>query len=98
MLATVAHWFGPSKRGLIFGIWNAHLNVGNIAGAAVAGHFVDTDWGLSFIVPGIIIACTGILVFLFLIPSKCSIDTVENYQSFDSTGAEPQAVCAVFCT
>jgi len=70
VLGTVGHWFGPSKRGLIFGIWNAHTNVGNIAGAAVAGVFVDYDWGLSFIVPGIIIASVGLFVFLVLVPRE----------------------------
>lgn len=66
----MANWFGASKRGMIFGIWNSHIYVGNIAGAAIGGLYVETAWGLSFIVPGLIIAGTGILVFLFLVTSK----------------------------
>ena len=32
-----------------------------------SGAFVDTDWGLSFVVPGLIIIGFGIIVWLFLI-------------------------------
>lgn len=70
-VACVAHWFPPkSSRGLIFGVWNSHTNLGNILGAAIAGLFVEVNWGLSFIVPGIIIASAGFLLFLFLTPCK----------------------------
>ena len=34
----------------------------------ILGAFVDTDWGLSFIVPGIIIIVFGIIMWLFLVP------------------------------
>jgi len=70
-VACVAHWFPPkSSRGLIFGVWNSHTNLGNILGAAIAGAFVETNWGLSFMVPGIIIAVTGFLLFIFLAPCE----------------------------
>jgi len=52
------------------GVWNSHTSVGNILGALVAGAFVEYNWGMSFIVPGIIIAVMGVLVFLFLVPRK----------------------------
>ncbi|RWS10522.1 Sugar phosphate exchanger 2-like protein, partial [Dinothrombium tinctorium] len=69
VVAAVGHWFGPhSSRGFIFGIWNSHTSAGNILGAYVAGAFVEYNWGLSFIVPGVIIAATGFLIFLFLVP------------------------------
>ncbi|RUS73793.1 hypothetical protein EGW08_018452, partial [Elysia chlorotica] len=60
------------RRGLIMGIWNAHTSVGNMLGSVIAGAFVETNWGLSFIVPGIIIGAMGILVFLFLVPRELS--------------------------
>lgn len=73
VVTCVGHWFGPrSSRGLIFGIWNSHTNVGNILGAVIAGVFVEYNWGLSFIVPGIIIAVIGFLLFLFLAPCEFS--------------------------
>ena len=34
----------------------------------ILGAFVDTDWGLSFVVPGIIIIVFGIIMWLFLVP------------------------------
>lgn len=55
------------RRGLIMGLWNSHTSVGNILGSLIAGYWVSSNWGLSFIVPGIIIAVMGVVCFLFLI-------------------------------
>lgn len=52
------------------GIWNSHTSVGNILGSLIAGYWVSTCWGLSFIVPGAIVAAMGIVCFLFLIERK----------------------------
>lgn len=49
------------------GIWNSHTAVGNILGSLIAGVFVSSAWGLSFIVPGIIIGAMGIICFFFLV-------------------------------
>lgn len=49
------------------GIWNSHTSVGNILGSLIAGVWVSSAWGLSFIVPGIIIATVGIICFFFLV-------------------------------
>lgn len=70
VVACVGNWFNKSSRGVIFGLWNSHTNVGNILGAVIAGAFVDYNWGLSFIVPGVIIGVVGFLNFLFLTPCK----------------------------
>uniref|UniRef100_A0A8C4SN32 Glucose-6-phosphate exchanger SLC37A2 n=1 Tax=Erpetoichthys calabaricus TaxID=27687 RepID=A0A8C4SN32_ERPCA len=67
VVACVGNWFGKGKRGLIMGIWNSHTSVGNILGSLIAGVFVSTAWGLSFIVPGIIIAIMGVVCFFFLV-------------------------------
>lgn len=53
------------------GLWNSHTSVGNILGSLIAGYWVSTCWGLSFVVPGIIIFIMGIVCFLFLIERKC---------------------------
>lgn len=58
------------RRGLIMGIWNSHTSVGNILGSLIAGYWVSTCWGLSFIVPGAIVGAMGIVCFLFLIERK----------------------------
>lgn len=52
------------------GVWNSHTSVGNILGSLIAGVYVSSDWGMSFIVPGLIIASTGILCFFFLVESQ----------------------------
>lgn len=71
VVATVGNWFGTrSNRGFIFGIWNSHTSLGNIFGALVAGAFLEYNWGLSFIVPGLIVASVGLILYLFLVPCK----------------------------
>uniref|UniRef100_A0A8C2E858 Glucose-6-phosphate exchanger SLC37A2 n=1 Tax=Cyprinus carpio TaxID=7962 RepID=A0A8C2E858_CYPCA len=70
VVACVGNWFGKGKRGFIMGIWNSHTSVGNILGSLIAGVYVSSSWGLSFIVPGIIIASAGVICFLFLVESK----------------------------
>uniref|UniRef100_A0A671UH18 Glucose-6-phosphate exchanger SLC37A2 n=1 Tax=Sparus aurata TaxID=8175 RepID=A0A671UH18_SPAAU len=67
VVACVGNWFGKGKRGFIMGVWNSHTSVGNILGSLIAGVYVSSAWGMSFIVPGLIIASTGILCFFFLV-------------------------------
>uniref|UniRef100_A0A3B4T9K0 Glucose-6-phosphate exchanger SLC37A2 n=1 Tax=Seriola dumerili TaxID=41447 RepID=A0A3B4T9K0_SERDU len=78
VVACVGNWFGKGKRGFIMGVWNSHTSVGNILGSLIAGVFVSSAWGMSFIVPGIIIACTGILCFFFLTPLHSMWDLSEQ--------------------
>uniref|UniRef100_A0A8C7M9U1 Solute carrier family 37 member 1 n=1 Tax=Oncorhynchus kisutch TaxID=8019 RepID=A0A8C7M9U1_ONCKI len=70
VVTCIGNWFGKGRRGLIMGIWNSHTSVGNILGSLIAGYWVSSNWGLSFIVPGLIIAAMGIICFLFLIEPK----------------------------
>ena len=65
------------RRGLIMGIWNSHTSFGNILGSVIASAFVATSWGLSFVIPGIIIAAFGIISFFTLVESK-SLELVES--------------------
>ena len=58
------------RRGLVMGLWNSHTSVGNIVGSLVAGAFVETDWALSFIVPGLIIILLSLPVLFFLVPRE----------------------------
>lgn len=55
------------------GLWNSHTSVGNILGSLIAGYWVSSNWGLSFIVPGLIIAVMGVVCFFFLIERKFSL-------------------------
>ncbi|KAH8271593.1 hypothetical protein KR018_010307 [Drosophila ironensis] len=86
VVALVGRWFGRSKRGLIFGIWNSHTSIGNILGTLIAAHYVESDWALSFVVPGIIIAAIGFLLFLFL------VDQPEIVGIYPEVGAQERRV------
>ncbi|XP_036381328.1 glucose-6-phosphate exchanger SLC37A2 [Megalops cyprinoides] len=83
VVACVGNWFGKGKRGFIMGVWNSHTSVGNILGSLIAGVFVSSAWGLSFIVPGIIIAATGVLCFFFLVekPEDVNCSLPQHHES-----------------
>lgn len=74
------------RRGLIMGVWNSHTSVGNILGSLIAGYWVSTCWGLSFIVPGAIVAAMGIVCFLFLIERKYPCRRVDHPEGFGHEG------------
>merc|ERR1711971_485136 len=50
------------------GVWNSHTSLGNILGALVAGAFANSNWGMAFVLPGILTAAVGCLLYLFLLP------------------------------
>ena len=78
VVTVIANWFGKGKRGVIMGIWNSHTSVGNILGSLIAGFFVNYNWGLSFIIPGVLMCCIGSLVYLFLVPSPKDVGIFTN--------------------
>ncbi|KAH1000287.1 hypothetical protein HUJ04_000206 [Dendroctonus ponderosae] len=80
VVTVMTNWFGKGKRGLIFGLWNSHTSIGNILGSVIAAHYVETDWALSFIVPGLIIGLLGFALFLFLVvrPSDVGINPCQE--------------------
>ncbi|CAM2107586.1 unnamed protein product [Caretta caretta] len=91
VVTCVGNWFGKGKRGLIMGIWNSHTSVGNILGSLIAGVWVSSAWGLSFIVPGIIIAVMGIICFLFLVEYPEDVDCNPPLHHMESEERDPEA-------
>uniref|UniRef100_A0A3B4H4S5 Solute carrier family 37 member 1 n=1 Tax=Pundamilia nyererei TaxID=303518 RepID=A0A3B4H4S5_9CICH len=73
VVTCIGNWFGKGRRGLIMGLWNSHTSVGNILGSLIAGYWVSSNWGMSFIVPGLIIIIMGVVCFLFLIERKYTV-------------------------
>nr|CAI5817052.1 unnamed protein product [Callosobruchus analis] len=73
----MGNWFGKSKRGLIFGMWNSHTSIGNILGSLISAQYVEKDWALSFMIPGLYIGVVGFVIFLFLVtnPSDVGLNT-----------------------
>uniref|UniRef100_A0A8V0ZXY9 Glucose-6-phosphate exchanger SLC37A2 n=1 Tax=Gallus gallus TaxID=9031 RepID=A0A8V0ZXY9_CHICK len=92
VVACVGNWFGKGKRGLIMGIWNSHTSVGNILGSLIAGAWVSSEWGLSFIVPGIIIAAVGIVCFFFLVEHPEDVGCNPPLQHDASDEKDPEGV------
>uniref|UniRef100_A0A672I533 Major facilitator superfamily (MFS) profile domain-containing protein n=1 Tax=Salarias fasciatus TaxID=181472 RepID=A0A672I533_SALFA len=98
VVTCIGNWFGKGRRGLIMGLWNSHTSVGNILGSLIAGYYVSSNWGLSFIVPGLIIAAMGLVCYLFLIEREYDVlaDHWRNYRlsSYDTELLLPQdSVC-----
>uniref|UniRef100_A0A667XIL4 Glucose-6-phosphate exchanger SLC37A2 n=1 Tax=Myripristis murdjan TaxID=586833 RepID=A0A667XIL4_9TELE len=99
VVACVGNWFGKGKRGFIMGVWNSHTSVGNILGSLIAGVFVSSAWGMSFIVPGIIIASTGILCFFFLVekPEDVNCTPPQHHVSYIHVpGVVEFSLCLLF--
>lgn len=74
------------------GIWNSHTSVGNILGSLIAGVWVNQQWGLSFIVPGVITAAMGIITFLFLIEYPEDVDCTppQHHDDLDKERDNPE--------
>lgn len=66
------------------GIWNAHTSIGNILGSLIAATMLSYGWGFSFVVPGLIIAVIGLVVFLFLPVSPESVGAELEDDEMDS--------------
>ncbi|XP_028993088.1 glucose-6-phosphate exchanger SLC37A1 isoform X2 [Betta splendens] len=81
VVTCIGNWFGKGRRGLIMGLWNSHTSVGNILGSLIAGYWVSSNWGLSFIVPGLIIAVMGVICFLFLIEHPNDLKSISAQKS-----------------
>uniref|UniRef100_A0A8C2GSC3 Solute carrier family 37 member 1 n=1 Tax=Cyprinus carpio TaxID=7962 RepID=A0A8C2GSC3_CYPCA len=66
---------------LTSGLFTWGHTVNNIChGSLIAGYYVSSNWGLSFIVPGVIIAAMGVICFLFLIehPNDLKIASAQS--------------------
>ncbi|XP_068185706.1 glucose-6-phosphate exchanger SLC37A1 isoform X2 [Antennarius striatus] len=81
VVTCIGNWFGKGRRGLIMGLWNSHTSVGNILGSLIAGYWVSTNWGLSFIVPGLIMAAMGVVCFFFLIEHPNDLKSLYSQKS-----------------
>ncbi|XP_053408145.1 glucose-6-phosphate exchanger SLC37A2-like isoform X2 [Mercenaria mercenaria] len=92
VVTCVGNWYGKGKRGLIMGIWNSHTSVGNILGSLIAGIWVNHAWGWSFVVPGIIIASLGVVVFFFLVPEPSTVGCNKPVHHGDEDGEEAQSL------
>ncbi|MEQ2310840.1 hypothetical protein AMECASPLE_013420, partial [Ameca splendens] len=90
VVTCIGNWFGKGRRGLIMGLWNSHTSVGNILGSLIAGYWVSSNWGLSFIVPGLIIGAMGVVCFLFLIehPNDLKCIYAQNLSPGNSVSAK----------
>ncbi|XP_071441934.1 glucose-6-phosphate exchanger SLC37A2 isoform X2 [Hetaerina americana] len=73
VVTCMGNWFGKGKRGLIMGVWNSHTSMGNILGSLIAAAYVESDWGLSFYVPSLIMGGLGLLLFLFLVTNPIHV-------------------------
>ncbi|CAL1581741.1 unnamed protein product [Knipowitschia caucasica] len=86
VVTCIGNWFGKGRRGLIMGLWNSHTSVGNILGSLIAGYWVSSHWGLSFLVPGVIIAVMGLVCFLFLVEHPNDLKNAPTHITMSQMG------------
>jgi len=89
VVSVMANWFGKGRRGLIMGLWNSHTSLGNIFGSLIAGAFVQSNWGLSFTVPGVIIAGVGFLLFLVMVPKPQDLGFSDEDMPNENSETDP---------
>lgn len=67
----------------------------------IAAEFVESDWGLSFMVPGIIMGFAGFIIFLFLAPNPIDIGCIPpvptKYRKFDTVHSSDEDSGAENC-
>ncbi|CAH8474597.1 hypothetical protein MS3_00001780 [Schistosoma haematobium] len=85
VVTLVGNWWGKSRRGLIMGLWNSHTSLGNIIGSVIAGIYVETNWGASFYLPGLIMMVGALVVYLTVIEHP---NMVYNSASSEKTGTQ----------
>lgn len=87
VVAVVGNWVGQKRRGLVLGIWNSNILLGNITGSLVASWFLPYGWGWSMFVSGLAIGFMGLVVYLFLLdrPSSVGMSIVDEH----NVGVEP---------
>ncbi|KAG6557390.1 hypothetical protein Mapa_000659 [Marchantia paleacea] len=92
VVSIVGKWFGKSKRGLIMGIWNAHTSVGNILGSLLAAGALQYGWGWSFLLPGLLQVCGGILMFCFLVVEPADVGLHIPRDGEETSDSERRAI------
>ena len=81
---TATHGQLPSKvsdfLGLLFGIWNCSVFLGNILGKSVSSAFVETDWSYCFyVMAGFVFVCAA-MNFFFLVVRPEDVDCSQPKQ------------------
>ena len=68
------------------GIWNAHTSLGNILGTIIPSFWANPTvddptppWGLSFIIPSLIMAVAAMLVFYLLVVGEVLSCPCDNH-------------------
>ena len=81
--AILGTWFPKDRRGFLFGLWTSCTSIGNIVGTMMAALFVETNWGLSFLLPAVSIIFVSICVIATFreIPTDATALVAELYPS-----------------
>ena len=78
----LSHWFAPSERGTMWGLWNSSHMVGAAGILVWAGYLAQTyGWRWAFYGPALvaILVALGLLVFLRDTPGEVGLPPVEQF-------------------
>ncbi|KAL3314400.1 hypothetical protein Ciccas_006983 [Cichlidogyrus casuarinus] len=89
VMALMGSWYAKGNRGFFLGLWTSHTSLGNIIGTLLAGCFVDSAWGWSFILPGLYVTLAGIITFIVLIPTPGDIGLPSPHLHLDDDPKSP---------
>eukprot|EP00042_Codosiga_hollandica_P049118 m.564470 g.564470 ORF g.564470 m.564470 type:complete len:543 (+) comp57814_c0_seq64:87-1715(+) len=86
VLSVMGNWFPKGRRALVMGVWNSHLNVGNILGTIIPAALLSFGWGFSFYVPALLMTAVALLLLSFLPAFPIDVDERGH---FDQSPEEP---------
>lgn len=78
-VAIMGGWFEKATRGCVLGVWNAHTNVGNIAGTLSATlAMTSSSWGVAFFLDGLVMCLMGLIVLQLLLEPPMNVSFPED--------------------
>lgn len=58
-----------------------------VAGSVIAANYVETDWGLSFMIPGLIMGIVGFFIFLLLVANPVDVYCASPRRNHEATNS-----------
>ena len=86
VVTVMGRWYGHTGRGMVMGLWSSHTSLGNILGSVLTSFVVSQgmhqhNWPMGFIVPGLLLAGTSVLIWLGLNPNPVVKDSPITFNT-----------------
>ena len=94
-IRALAHWFEPSRRGRVNGIFSLSFQIGNMCAWLLAGWMASLfGWRFAFLVPAGMLAAVGVMDLFLLLdsPEEAGVSLAAGHEDvLDDDGCKPGA-------